>query len=164
MASTLRESEFDFQQDQENFSVFRSTNSVSWTHPSCCSFSTGLLSLVVKEPLREAYCLPPCSAEVKNALSCESTPQFVFMAWCVLKHRDGVTSFTLIRSSSNFIICLIKRRRLRNEELHHLYSSPNIIRLKKSRRMIWAGPVARIGKRRGAYRFLVGTPEGMRSL
>jgi hypothetical protein len=51
-------------------------------------------------------------------------------------------------------------RRLHNKELHALYSSPNIIRVIKSRRMRWAGHVARMGERRGAYRALVGKPEG----
>jgi hypothetical protein len=51
-------------------------------------------------------------------------------------------------------------RRLHNEELHYLYSSPNIFRVMKSRRMIWAGHVACMGGGRGAYRTLVGSPEG----
>jgi hypothetical protein len=51
-----------------------------------------------------------------------------------------------------------------NEELNDLYSSPNIIRLIKTRRMIWAGHVARMGEGRGAYRVLVGRPEGRRPL
>jgi hypothetical protein len=41
-----------------------------------------------------------------------------------------------------------------------LYSSPNIIRMIKSRRMIWAGHAARMGEKRNAYRILVGMPEG----
>jgi hypothetical protein len=49
-----------------------------------------------------------------------------------------------------------------NEELHNLYSSPNIIRMIKSRRMKWAGHVARMGETRNAYRILVGKPEGKR--
>jgi hypothetical protein len=53
-------------------------------------------------------------------------------------------------------------RRLHNEELNDLYSSPNIIRMIKSVRMIWAGHVARIGEKRDAYRILVGRPEGRR--
>jgi hypothetical protein len=40
------------------------------------------------------------------------------------------------------------------------YSSPNIIRMIKSRRMRWAGHVARMGEKRNAYRILVGKPEG----
>jgi hypothetical protein len=49
-----------------------------------------------------------------------------------------------------------------NDELHDLYSSPNIVRVINSRRMRWAGHVARMGEGRGAYRILVGRPEGKR--
>jgi hypothetical protein len=55
-------------------------------------------------------------------------------------------------------------RKLHNEELQCLYSSPSIVRVIKARRMRWAGHVARIGEVRGAYNFLVGRPEGMRPL
>jgi len=48
-----------------------------------------------------------------------------------------------------------KWRKLHNEELDDLYYSPNTVRVIKSRRMIWAGHVARIGERRGVYRVLV---------
>jgi hypothetical protein len=51
-------------------------------------------------------------------------------------------------------------RKLHNEELNNLYSSPSIIRIIKSRRMRWAGHVARMGEKRNAYRILVGKPEG----
>jgi len=51
-------------------------------------------------------------------------------------------------------------RRLHNEELNDLYCSPNIVRVIKSRRMRWAGHVARMGEERGVYRVLVGKPEG----
>jgi hypothetical protein len=51
-------------------------------------------------------------------------------------------------------------RKLHNEELHSLYSSPSTIRMIKSRRMREAGHVARIGETRNAYRILVGKPEG----
>jgi hypothetical protein len=53
-------------------------------------------------------------------------------------------------------------RKLHNEEFLHLYSSPSIIRIIKSRRMRWAGHVARMGEKRNAYRLLVGKPEGKR--
>jgi hypothetical protein len=56
------------------------------------------------------------------------------------------------------------RRRLHNKELHALYSSRNIIRVIKSGRLRWAGHVARMGERRGAYRAFVGKPEGRRPL
>ena len=55
-------------------------------------------------------------------------------------------------------------RRLHNEELSDLYSSPNIVRVITSRRMRWAGYVARMGEETGAYRVLVGKPEGKRPL
>ena len=55
-------------------------------------------------------------------------------------------------------------RRLHNEDLNDLYSSPNILRVIKSRRMRWAGHVARLGEERGVYRVLVGKPEGRRPL
>jgi hypothetical protein len=54
-------------------------------------------------------------------------------------------------------------RRLHNKELYALYS-PNNIRVIKSRRLRWAGHVACMGERRGAYRALVGKPEGRRPL
>jgi hypothetical protein len=61
--------------------------------------------------------------------------------------RDGVTG---------------EWRRLHNEELNELYSSPNLIWVFKLRRMRWAGHVARMGEGRGAYRILVGRAEGRR--
>jgi transcription termination factor 2 len=55
-------------------------------------------------------------------------------------------------------------RKLHNEELNDLYALPNIVRVIKSRRMRWAGHVARMGEDRGVYRVLVGKPEGKRPL
>ena len=55
-------------------------------------------------------------------------------------------------------------RRLHNEELNDLYSSTNILWVIKSRRMRWAGHVARMGEEREMYRFLLGKPEGKRPL
>jgi len=55
-------------------------------------------------------------------------------------------------------------RRLHNEERNDLYSSPNIVRVIKSKRMRWAGHVARMGEERGVYMVLVGKPEGRRPL
>jgi hypothetical protein len=55
-------------------------------------------------------------------------------------------------------------RKLRNEELNDLYSTPNIVRVKKSRRMRLVGHVARMGDRRGVYRALVGRSEGKRPM
>jgi hypothetical protein len=52
------------------------------------------------------------------------------------------------------------QRKLHNDELHDLYSSSNIVRVIKSRRMRWAEHVARMGEGRGVYRVLTGRPEG----
>jgi hypothetical protein len=56
-----------------------------------------------------------------------------------------------------------ERRKLHSEELHNSYSSPDIIRQIKSRRMRWAGHVACMGEGRNVYRVLVGKPKGKRS-
>jgi len=55
-------------------------------------------------------------------------------------------------------------RKLHTDELYDLYSPPNIARVIKPRRMKWAGHVARMGDRRGAYRVLAEGPEGKRQL
>ena len=57
-----------------------------------------------------------------------------------------------------------ERRKLRNEEINDLYSSPNIFRVIKSRRMRWVGHVTRLGEMRGVYVVLVGKHEGKRPL
>ena len=57
-----------------------------------------------------------------------------------------------------------EQSKLHNEELSDLYSLPNIMRVVKSRRLRWAGHVARMGERRGVHRVLVGRPEGKRPL
>jgi hypothetical protein len=63
----------------------------------------GALSLGVKRPGREADHSPPSSDEVKYAWSYTSTPQFVFMAWCLVKHRDNFT-LTPISFIRNLVI------------------------------------------------------------
>jgi hypothetical protein len=55
-------------------------------------------------------------------------------------------------------------RKLHNEELHGLYSSPSIVRVIKARRMRWAGHMVRMGEVRCAYNILIGRPEGRRPL
>jgi hypothetical protein len=55
-------------------------------------------------------------------------------------------------------------RKIYNEKLNFLYSSPNIVRVIKSRRMRWAGRVGHMGEGRGVYRVLVGKPGGKRQL
>ena len=59
---------------------------------------------------------------------------------------------------------MLEWRKLHNEELSDLYSLPNIVWVVKSRRMRWAGHVARMAEGRGVYRVLVGKPEGKRPI
>jgi hypothetical protein len=61
-------------------------------------------------------------------------------------------------------VCGTLWRKIHNEELNDLYSSPNIFRVIKSRRIRWAGHVVHLGERRHIYRVLVGKPEGKRPL
>jgi hypothetical protein len=68
---------------------------------------------------------------------------------------DFISFFYLFSSAVFFSISL---------QFYALYSSPSIIRVIKSRRLRWAGHVARMGERRGAYRALVGKREGRRPL
>jgi hypothetical protein len=81
------------------------------------------------------------------------------------KHRLKVSENSVLR------IFIAKRdeetggwRKLHNEELHNLYSSPNIIRMINSTWVRLAGHIIRMGWKRNAYRILVGTPEGTRPL
>ena len=62
------------------------------------------------------------------------------------------------------IIIIGEWRKLHNEELNDLYSSPSIVRVIKSRRLRWAGHVARMEEGRGVRKVLVGKPEGKRPL
>jgi hypothetical protein len=55
-------------------------------------------------------------------------------------------------------------RKLHNEELHNLYSPPSITSMTRSKRMRWAGYIARMGEKRNGYKILVGKPEGWRPL
>jgi hypothetical protein len=120
----------------------------------------------------------------KNEWSYTSTPQYAFMAWCLVKkHRDNFTfllygcetwSLTLreehrLRVFENRVLRRIfgpKRdedgswRKWHNDELHSLYSSPNVVRVIISRRMRWLGHVVRMGEGRGVNRVLVGRSEG----
>jgi hypothetical protein len=55
-------------------------------------------------------------------------------------------------------------RKLHNEEINNLYTSPNFVRMMKSRRIRWTGNVADMGEGKGMYRVLVGKPEGKRQM
>jgi hypothetical protein len=77
-------------------------------------------------------------------------PFYFISVWVIFKHkRYEVTG---------------EWRKRHNEELNDLYSSTNIVRAIKSRRMGWVGHVARMGEKRGMYRVLVGKPEVKRPL
>ena len=65
---------------------------------------------------------------------------------------------------TEYFMLFVRFPEMHNEELNDLYCSPSIVRVSKSRRMRWAGHVARMGERRGVYRVLVGKPEGKRPL
>jgi len=77
----------------------------SGAHPASYPKGTSALSLAVERPGREAD-LPPSSAEVKNAWSYTFAPQHVFMAWCLVKHRNNFTftfTFTGQRISDDWL-------------------------------------------------------------
>jgi hypothetical protein len=141
-------------------------------------------------PGRDADHSPPSSAEVKNEelylLSPHVPPwrvagqlYFAFIILPVFLYRCETWSLTLreehrLRVFENRVFRRIfgpKRdevtggwRKLHNEELYGLYTSPSIISVIKARRMRWAGHVARIGEVRGAYNISVGRPEKRRPL
>ena len=77
---------------------------------------------------------------------------YVFLLQCL---RILIVMYTLFTG---------ELRKLHNVELSDLYSLPNVVRVVKSRRMSWAGHVARMGEGRGVHRVLVGKPEGKRPL
>ena len=67
-----------------------------------------------------------------------------------------LTEFVLDARNMDFIVVFSEWRKLHNEELNDLYSIPNIVWVVKSRRMRWAGHVARMGEDRGVHSLLVG--------
>jgi hypothetical protein len=123
-----------------NFSLHHRVQNGSGAHPASYPMDNRGSFPGVKRPGREADHSPPSSAEVKNAWSYNSAPQYAFMAWCLVKHRDNFT-FYLKREE-------LARgwRRLHNEELRNLYDSPDIIRIIQSCSMRWAGYAARTGR------------------
>jgi len=88
-----------------------------------------------------------------------------------LSHSQGCTQAEDVQSRVLRKILGLKKDKvtaelkiLHNEQLNKLYCSPNIIRVAKSRRMIWAGRVTCLGRSRGAYRVLAGESEGKKPL
>jgi hypothetical protein len=91
---------------------------------------------------------------------------FYLLLICFSNFLSLSTDLFLLVAHSHLLSALFCWRKLHNEELHNLYSSPSIItrRMTTSRRMRWAGHVARMWWKRNAYRILVGKPEGKRPL
>jgi len=88
--------------------------------------------------------------------------------WPINKYFSNMCTVLVTQNSKltavNTNIGVIKWRRLHNEKLNDLYSSPNTVRVIKSRRMRWAGHVVRVGEERRVYSVLVGKPGGKRPL
>jgi hypothetical protein len=80
------------------------------------------------------------------------------------EHRLSVFENTMLRTifGPMRVQAIGDWRKLHNGEFHNLYSSPSIMRMKKSRRITWAGNVAHLREIGNAYRILVGKPEGKR--
>jgi hypothetical protein len=76
------------------------------------------------------------------------------------EHKSRVFENRVLRIFGLMDEVMGRWRKLQNEELHDLHSLPSAIRIIKSRRIRWAGHVARMGAMRNAYRLLVGKPEG----
>ena len=76
----------------------------------------------------------------------------------------GPIKFSASHKNNDIIIIIVIIIYLHNEGLNNLYSSDNVVRVIKSRRMRWAGHIARMGERRGVYRVQVWKPEGKRPL
>jgi hypothetical protein len=81
--------------------------------------------------------------------------------WTSQYEQESQRERSVFRSNHNDLRRIL---RLENEEFDNLYSSPNIIRQIKSRRMRWAGHMARMGEERKVYRVLMKNPEGKRPL
>jgi hypothetical protein len=142
-------------------------------------------NLIQEEIKRRLNCGNACYHLVQNLLSCRLLPKNVkvriykTIILPVVLYGCETCSLTVreehkLRVFDNRVLRRIfgpKRdrvtggwRKLHNEELHNLYSSPSIIRITKSRRMRWAGHVAQMGEKRNGYRLLVGKPKGKRPL
>jgi hypothetical protein len=82
-----------------NLSLHHRVQNDSMAHLASCPMGTRGLSLGIKRPVRETDHSPPSSAEVKNAWSYTSTPQYVLMTWCLVKHRNNFTFYEGVTKS-----------------------------------------------------------------
>jgi hypothetical protein len=101
-----------------NFSLHYCVQNGSGAHPTSYPMGTGALSLGVKRLGREADHSPPSSAEVKNAWSYTSTPQYVFMAWCLVKQLTVILC--------NTVYTILPSRGINREFCHSVLSRFNI--------------------------------------
>jgi hypothetical protein len=96
-----RGSRIRFPAGSGNFSLHHRVQKCSGVHTPSCPMDTRGSFPGLKRPGREADHSPPSSAEVKNAWSYTSTPLYVFMAWCLVKHRDNfIFTFITLRCNS----------------------------------------------------------------
>jgi hypothetical protein len=114
-------------------------------------------------------CLSNCivSVQVQGSVNCFITSLFHVVMWNLVSEIKGGTQTKGVWEQNAEENILTEEgwngmlwRKPRNEELRDLYSSPSIIRIMKSRRMMWAGHIARMREKRTACRLLVGKPEG----
>jgi hypothetical protein len=114
MGWTVGVSGFDYRRGLGIFLFTTASRTALWLTQPHIQWVTGAVSLRVKRPGRKADHSPPSSAEVKNAWSYTSTPQYVFMEWCLVKHRDNFTfTFTTILKSN---VVTVPYQRKRDEE------------------------------------------------
>jgi hypothetical protein len=88
-------------------------------HPTSYPMNTGVISQGLKRPRREADHSPPSSAEVKNAWSCTSTHQYVFMAWYLIKHRENFTFSIIMTGCNRLCTCSTLGSRKRRYSFRH---------------------------------------------
>jgi hypothetical protein len=120
----------------------------------------------------ESFVIPPAVQEFKVKIYKTTILPVVlygYETWSFTlseEHRPGVFENRVLRRifGPKRDEVIGEWRKLHNEELHNLYSSPNIIRQMKLRQMRWVGHVAHMGEERKLYKVLVGKPEGKRPL
>jgi hypothetical protein len=99
-----------------------------------------------------------CDSELRQPVECDST--YVCSVVCLTTFFNFIGYIYIVAKSEEDG----SWRKLHNDELHSMYSSPNIVKVIKSRRMRWAGHVARMGEGRGVCRILVGRPKSKKPL
>jgi hypothetical protein len=136
--------------------VKRRLNSGNACYPSVQNHSSSrLLSKNVKIKMYKTMILPV------DLYGCETSPLTLREDYILKVFENRVLRRIF---GPKRVEAIVDRRKLHNEQLHNLYSSPSIIRLIKSRWMRWAGHVTRVAEKGNAYRILVKKPEGKRRL